>query len=1478
MPSPFRLFPVRAAKQRKTQRFRTHLIEMLEPKVLLAADAANMVQDLTNRSLQQGPAIIGPSRATIDMDLSSLFDKSGDVITPEMYYHLRSGFRLREVSNQPGELAQYLGRQHENAGRLQSELMSSPFAPTIDLNSNRPRSITETSLTPSNDQSSRLLEGTPQSLSVLAKLRSGMPKRESNTADRGTSLVSALPTMQPVQWVGAYCTAEGEIVFPEDDFSGMEMFLLLGEGEGSEEEEDWLISVIPQVELPPLEFVDYTGQLNSFIPSQQTNISQITTYGSFTPSSLTNPNFSLPGLHWAKQVEQTWVSSTEWSLTETFVMSFRLSDTKDTSDSRSVPMAVMLAELQEEEPPEEYEQSLELDFESETDASATRIGYYTLVFHASRGVSTPAAAGVKWSFTEGYADAIDLEVDDVRVVDYSPEEYDPNFHIGDEVYPSDYQGQMSTVSNAMLGISASGTNVFSSTPSINSSSEIERAVTASVIYNNSGNLSSTNSWSDASQSGTITFPNQTGTPLQHLASVKDATLPLSSLPEEVEDIQEEYSLDVEDEDYEPGGYVDELGETAGSGTLSVAGGSSSGSAGGSIGGAVSLSGVLTDGEFSSLVGNAMNALQAAKEASGGAAGVFTVRDEEIVSTPYGPETSSIVLVAGWKGQDAKSGDGDAALDVGVELDDPESEHEHDFDDTPGGNDTEVNGDSKGGGKDFLDVVMRRELDDGGYSGTFTGYFGTHEASGTRDYWKTVKFSSELAGTTIGDLEGIINLDGIGAEGNSILKGYSREVLEINASEEWESNELAPSVPLAVFEGEGGWDHSEKVVSTWSIDGTLNVSRVEDGPLEVALNAEVLTKLEVEYSDYVYEDQVTRYDTNPGNDNRYDWSRSATLNGTRTTSSTISGTASIDPHLAANDSGGFTTTSSNVYSGDSITEIVTDGNYWGVQEDLESQSPREIELEVLLGIYVPPENEENGYGGYGGGEDPPPPPPPPPSNPPSMFWGVTTAFFKGMAQGAVNIANGVQDAAIGMANIPIAGANLIADGIDYAVGTPEHQRIRVPTIPSPDWSRNLIIEEGGTPGGWDDMHGWSKAIGGEGVMMLVGAGVGRAASAVDEAGNCANWIARFIKGGCFVAGTQVLISELPYSSSRENAVWSEWDWERDGQDEWELEAEMPRFAVANRNYYQVPIEEVPLGARVPTKNPRPWEYDDSLPAPEQEHWAKLTITMYRNDGGIVNAEFLRPKKWIQSNELIAGRSLPINFPELQVQGVAIVTSIGECPPIASGEGSVVTARFLTQEVHEIARVEVEGPDGAIDILEGTPIHPIWSEDRQDWVPLGELEEGESLRSGLGGEYTVRSVNLSRQATAVFNLEVNGEHVYELSRFCILAHNECLRGAMLKEAGAEASEYTGWFAAHIFPESGFKWAPKLADLRAKMIDWDLLNNPANGFWTDSRRHLGTHTKEYVDALVKEFSKVKNREGAIQALDNMYQRIKAYEWGAH
>ncbi len=107
-------------------------------------------------------------------------------------------------------------------------------------------------------------------------------------------------------------------------------------------------------------------------------------------------------------------------------------------------------------------------------------------------------------------------------------------------------------------------------------------------------------------------------------------------------------------------------------------------------------------------------------------------------------------------------------------------------------------------------------------------------------------------------------------------------------------------------------------------------------------------------------------------------------------------------------------------------------------------------------------------------------------------------------------------------------------------------------------------------------------------------------------------------------------------------------------------------------------------------------------------------------------------------------------------------------IASSKRTVVIGRYVTRQVNTIARLEIESPNVSIEILEGTPIHPIWLVDREDWIPLGELTEGESLRPA-NGRTVVRYLRLITVATPVYNIEVHRDHVYEVGQNGILVHN-------------------------------------------------------------------------------------------------------------
>jgi hypothetical protein len=365
---------------------------------------------------------------------------------------------------------------------------------------------------------------------------------------------------------------------------------------------------------------------------------------------------------------------------------------------------------------------------------------------------------------------------------------------------------------------------------------------------------------------------------------------------------------------------------------------------------------------------------------------------------------------------------------------------------------------------------------------------------------------------------------------------------------------------------------------------------------------------------------------------------------------------------------------------------------------------------------------------------------------------------GLLQGVVNTVNGLQDSVVGLVNLTQVPGNLVwgSQGAGY--------------IESPDWSRDMFTHESGTPGSWGDTHGWSKFAGATGVEMLVG-GVSKLASSCDDVGRLGTAVRRFAGGGCFVAGTLVTLSELPTTAQAQEALWSSNDFLEDlsdGETGSSALAVLGQTIAAKKSTVKVAIEDVPLGARVPTKNPNLWDYDDSLPEPEETTWAKFSFTIERTDGGIVDAELLRPRSWIDANGIRAGHSLPMHIEELQIDGVGTVTAVEECPHVASGDGSAITGRFITREVDEIAVAKILGPDGHIETIEGTPTHPVWSVDQQDWIGLGDLQVDETLQSE-SGTATVLDVEIIHKPTPVYNIEVHGEHVYQVGRLGLLVHN-------------------------------------------------------------------------------------------------------------
>ena len=383
----------------------------------------------------------------------------------------------------------------------------------------------------------------------------------------------------------------------------------------------------------------------------------------------------------------------------------------------------------------------------------------------------------------------------------------------------------------------------------------------------------------------------------------------------------------------------------------------------------------------------------------------------------------------------------------------------------------------------------------------------------------------------------------------------------------------------------------------------------------------------------------------------------------------------------------------------------------------------------------------------------------------------------------------------------------------------------------------------------------------GTISGVGKGVIAATNKVDDVGRCMNALTRINLGACFTGDTLVQVTALAGEPSREPAD--------DG-------------SVATATLQTVSIATLPLGARVLAGNPRPEEMDHAFAEPEQATWVSVSVRMTKRDGTVVQAEFLRPREWVARHKILAGAALPIAITELEVEGNAIVTAISPCPQIATGEGRVVTGRFVTREAGNLVRLALENGTE----IRATDVHPVWSVDREEWVPAGELEPGEPVDT-IAGPVAVLSVERLESALDVYNIEVHGEHVFRVTADGVLVHNagpSCKLGTDLaggSAAHAAGARQAGWQAGHIVPWGSFSNRVKpvrdaIVDAKTAMEKAGIgLNDSWNGFWTQSSNHLGTHRDSFFVELGDLLRGQSDRQQILGILGTLRDRILAGEF---
>jgi hypothetical protein len=148
--------------------------------------------------------------------------------------------------------------------------------------------------------------------------------------------------------------------------------------------------------------------------------------------------------------------------------------------------------------------------------------------------------------------------------------------------------------------------------------------------------------------------------------------------------------------------------------------------------------------------------------------------------------------------------------------------------------------------------------------------------------------------------------------------------------------------------------------------------------------------------------------------------------------------------------------------------------------------------------------------------------------------------------------------------------------------------------------------------------------------------------------------------------------------------------------------------------------------------------------------------------------IRPLWWLQGTGAGVGGSIDIGLHEIGLSGEATVRAIGPCD-VDSRETppgmSIVTGTIR----HRNATVwNLTFDDRTEETLGVTANHPLYSETRHAWIPAGDLQLDEVVRT-LNGHSTLTARTQHPTRETVFNLEVHRSHAYHVSELGVLAHN-------------------------------------------------------------------------------------------------------------
>jgi hypothetical protein len=183
---------------------------------------------------------------------------------------------------------------------------------------------------------------------------------------------------------------------------------------------------------------------------------------------------------------------------------------------------------------------------------------------------------------------------------------------------------------------------------------------------------------------------------------------------------------------------------------------------------------------------------------------------------------------------------------------------------------------------------------------------------------------------------------------------------------------------------------------------------------------------------------------------------------------------------------------------------------------------------------------------------------------------------------------------------------------------------------------------------------------------------------------------------------------------------------------------------------------------------------------------------------------RSPEWIEEAGVTVGATISVDLPEMGLHGPAKVVAISPCLPLPPGKGALITGVFEHQ-ADKILDIQFEGSDERIGV---TPGHAFRSEDRQDFVLIGEFHIGERVRTRDGRVVPLTSVIPRAGPATVYNIEVHGEHVFHVGTNSLLVHNSSVAKVNI-DTGTAIAIYIAKLTCKTRPQGTTRWSKNTYD---------------------------------------------------------------------